>query len=690
MLTPSSSIVADEMRTTAEGAIMAGYSPGTLLVANRGEIALRIIRTATELGFDTVAVYAQDDANCPHVRAATQAVALDGVGPAAYLDQQEMLVAAAATSCTLVHPGYGFLAENAEFAAACAGADLRFVGPDAQLLRLFGDKSSARRAAVAAQVPVLTATGGAATTAQIREFFGEQPRGIMIKALAGGGGRGMRAVRAEVELDEAYRACAAEAQLAFGRPELFAEALYERARHIEVQIVAAAGADGASVALALGDRDCSVQRRHQKLIEVAPAQQLDAAVRRGLHEAAARLCAEVDYRGLATVEFLASAEGFVFLEVNPRLQVEHTITEEVTGVDLVAVQLGIAQGAKLAELGLPEGITATVAGVSGPVAAARGTAIQVRVNMETVRADGSVLPAAGTLTAFTPPTGPGVRVDTFGVPGLTPSPRYDSLLAKVIVHTPADFGAAARKADTALADFVIDGMATSIPLLRAVLSENDFRAGMVHTSWLGERIADLAVAPEPAPLQVDTDAEPVRAQLGGIVIAVAAEGAEVAGGAQLVVLEAMKMQHVLAAPADVLVVRTLVAAGQNVGAGEPPGPAASQRHSDRHKGVPGRSGRRATRPRRDPDPPRSHPRRGACGRGVQAAQARSAHRAGEHHRPRRCRQLRRVRAAGARGATQQAQRARPHREHPGRWTHRWYRDHWRRPIRLGGRGGAVV
>jgi len=274
MLTPTSSI----------GAAV------TLLVANRGEIALRIIRTATERGISTVAVYAEDDADCPHVRAATRAVALAGAGPAAYLDQHAML--AAAVGCSLVHPGYGFLAENVEFAQACADAGLTFVGPSAELLELFGDKSAARRAAVAAGVPVLAATDGASTLDAVREFFAAQPGGVMIKALGGGGGRGMRAVRRAAELDDAYRACAAEAQLAFGRPELFAEALSERARHIEVQIVAAPGADGQVVSLGLGDRDCSVQRRHQKLIEVASAQHLDDGLRRQLHRAAARLCAE--------------------------------------------------------------------------------------------------------------------------------------------------------------------------------------------------------------------------------------------------------------------------------------------------------------------------------------------------------------------------------------------------------------
>jgi acetyl/propionyl-CoA carboxylase alpha subunit/acetyl-CoA carboxylase carboxyltransferase component len=547
-----------------------------LLIANRGEIALRIIRTASELGLGTVAVYAEDDADSPHVHAAGEAIGLHGSGPAAYLDHAAILSAAKESGADLIHPGYGFLSEKTEFARACAAAGYTFVGPDATALELFGNKSSARRAAVAADVAVLAATDGPSSVEDIRTFAATQDGSIVIKALAGGGGRGMRIVRGADQIDDAYRQCAAEAELGFGDRSLFAEAHLADARHIEVQIVAAS-LGPASRALALGDRDCSIQRRHQKLIEIAPAQGISEPLRRELHSAAARLCARADYRGLATVEFLVAGDRFVFLEVNPRIQVEHTITEETTGLDLVATQLAIARGATFDELALPAGISADGAEVRGEPAIARGIAIQARVNMETLAGDGTISPTAGTLTVFSPPTGPGVRVDTHGGPGLTLSPRYDSLLAKVITHVrEPSLPAALRKAQTALAEFRIEGIRTNIALLREVLSSSQLQSGSVTTGFLDENLAGFASAaqarrPETrfATVELHAGEEVARAQLAGTVVEIAPEGAEIAAGAQLVVLEAMKMQHVLAAPDAVRTVRTLVAPGQVVGTGDP-------------------------------------------------------------------------------------------------------------------------
>lgn len=544
----------------------------TLLVANRGEIALRIIRTATELDIGTVAVYAEDDADSPHVHAADEAIGLAGTGPAAYLDHVSMLAAAKQCGAELIHPGYGFLSENPEFARACAAAGYTFVGPDADALELFGNKSAARRAAAEAGIPVLAATDGPSSVEEIREFAAEQPHGIVIKALAGGGGRGMRIVRSTSQIDDAYRQCAAEAQLGFGDPAVFAEALLDDARHIEVQVVATP-----QRALALGDRDCSIQRRYQKLVEIAPAQGVSTALRRDLHRAAAMLCARVGYRGLATVEFLVAGEQFAFLEVNPRIQVEHTVTEEVTGINLVAVQLAIARGASFRQLRLPAGIVADGADVTGAPAAVRGIAIQTRVNMETIDADGSVVPTAGTLTVFSPPSGPGVRVDTYGRPGLTPSPRYDSLLAKVITHVRgSSFPAAVRKAQTALAEFGIEGIRTNIGFLREVLSHNQVQTGVVTTRFVDENLSNLATAAMShhseariAPLELYPGEEVLRAQLAGTVAEVAPEGAELTAGQQVVVLEAMKMQHVLAAPDALRTVRNLVSPGQVVGTGDP-------------------------------------------------------------------------------------------------------------------------
>jgi acetyl/propionyl-CoA carboxylase alpha subunit/acetyl-CoA carboxylase carboxyltransferase component len=543
-----------------------------LLIANRGEIALRIIRTATELEFATVAVYAEDDADNPHVHAADEAIALPGAGPAAYLDHAAILAAAKDSGAELIHPGYGFLSEHPGFAQACAAAGYTFVGPDVAALELFGNKSAARRAATAAGVPVLPATDGPSSVDDIRAFAAAHDGAIVIKALAGGGGRGMRMVHGADQIDDAYRRCAAEAQLGFGNPALFAEAHLADARHIEVQIVATP-----SRALALGDRDCSIQRRHQKLVEIAPAQGISPALRRELHRAAARLCAQADYRGIATVEFLVTGEQFVFLEVNPRIQVEHTVTEEVTGVDLVAVQLRIAQGASFHQLRLPAGIVADGDEVVGALAAVRGIAIQTRVNMETMEADGSVLPAAGTLTVFSPPSGPGVRVDTFGRPGLTPSPRYDSLLAKVITRVRgSSFSAAVRKAQTALDEFGIEGIRTNAGFLREVLSHSNIHTGLVTTDFIDDNLSAFVVAaqsrrhePRLAPLELYPGEEVLRAQLAGTVIEVAAERAEFPAGAPLAVLEAMKMQHVLSAPDAVRTVRALVTAGEVIGTGDP-------------------------------------------------------------------------------------------------------------------------
>ncbi|POX83473.1 carbamoyl-phosphate-synthetase [Mycobacterium kansasii] len=545
----------------------------SLLIANRGEIALRIIRTATELDIPTVAVYAADDADSPHVHAADQAIALPGNGIDAYLDAAAILAAAQASGAELVHPGYGFLSENPEFARACAGAGYTFVGPDAEVLEVVGNKSAARAAAVTAGLPVLAATQGPSSLGDIRDFFAAQVGGaIMIKALAGGGGRGMRKVTGAGQIDDAYRQCAAEAQLAFGNPAVFAEAYLGAARHLEVQVVGQP-----PHALALGDRDCSIQRRYQKLVEIAPAQGLSDDLRRSLHRAATLLCAGVGLRGLATVEFLVSAEEFVFLEVNPRIQVEHTVTEEVTGLDLVALQLAIAGGASYGELGLPAGISCEATTVTGDLAAARGIAIQTRVNAETMAAAGSVLPAAGTLTVFSPPSGPGVRVDTYGRVGLSVSPRYDSLLAKVITHiSGSSFAAAVRKARTALSEFSIEGVATNLALLQELLSDNKVQSGIVRTSFVDEKLPGLAAAALSHPhahrvaaVELYPGEEALRAQLAGTVVDIAPEGTELGADGQLVVLEAMKMQHVLAAPDALRTVRNLVSPGQVVATGDP-------------------------------------------------------------------------------------------------------------------------
>lgn len=394
-----------------------------VLIANRGEVAVRIERAVSALGWQSVAVYAPDDAGSLHVRRADEAVALSGRGAAAYLDGAALLRVAQEHAATHVHPGYGFLSENADFARACAQAGLVFVGPDPDTLDLFGDKSRARGLAQRLGVPVIPGTDGATTLEEAAAFMQAQGGApVMLKACSGGGGRGMRVVRQAGDLAAAFEQASREARLAVGQGDLYAERLIERARHIEVQVAG----DGQSVTH-LWERDCTVQRRHQKLLEFAPAPHLPQAVRTALIGAALQLAQEVKYRCLGTFEFLVTPGGdFYFIEANPRLQVEHTVTEEWCGTDLVTAQLRLAAGETLTAVGL-----ATQPADAAPPP---GQAVQARVNMETLGADGQVHVGGGQVQTFTPPGGPGVRVDTFVTTGLTPSPQYDALLAKVVVH----------------------------------------------------------------------------------------------------------------------------------------------------------------------------------------------------------------------------------------------------------------
>lgn len=554
-------------------------SSSTVLVANRGEIALRILRTADEMGYRTVAVYAADDRDSPHVAAATTAAELPGVGVAAYLDGDAIVAAAVAGGADLVHPGYGFLSEDAAFAARCADAGLVFVGPEPDVLRTFGDKAAARDAAVDAGLPVLEASASGVTVEDVAEFLASHPDGIMLKAVAGGGGRGIRPVRAAEEIATAFRECGAEALAAFGDGDLYVERMLPRARHIEVQVVGAADTDGRRRSVALGDRDCSVQRRRQKMIETAPAQGLSDRLRDDLHSAATQLCARSGLRGLATVEFLVSDDTFVFLEVNPRIQVEHTVTEAVTGLDLVELSLRIARGAGADDLSLPDAVSTVGSETSGAVIATSGHAMQLRVNAETTDGTGITHPSIGALTVFSPPAGPGVRVDTYGVAGLRIGPRYDSLLAKVVVHTrAAQPDALRRKADAALSDFVVEGVRTNIGLLRNVLLHKQFADGPVTTDFVDRAIAEL-VEPSEVVSPVGAQASDahgvlapgerlITAGVTGVVVDIAAAGSDVGARAPLALLEAMKMHHEVAIGDRASVERVLVDVGDAVGVGD--------------------------------------------------------------------------------------------------------------------------
>ncbi len=532
-----------------------------LLIANRGEIAIRIARAANDLGIATVAIYSEDDAQSLHVKRADEARALPGSGPAAYLDIEAVVAAARAAKCDALHPGYGFLSENADFARACDKAGITFVGPSPDVLSVFGDKARARALAQRFGVPVMPGTEGPTSLDAAREFLSKRGKGgaIIVKAIAGGGGRGMRVVTGPEQLEEAYARAQSEARASFGNDAVYVEAFMPRARHIEVQVAG----DG-KTASHLYERDCTLQRRHQKIIEIAPAPNLDPDLRRQLCDAAVWLADDVRLKGLATFEFLVDpkparhASAFAFIEANPRLQVEHTVTEEVTGIDLVAVQIQLASGRTLRDLDLKQ----------DEIPEPRGTAIQLRINMEKMTADGTVKPAGGTLKRFSPPAGPGVRVDTYGYEGYTTNPGFDPLLAKLIVHAP-DYPLAVARARRALAEFAIAGVATNMGFLDALLADPEAAPGNASTRYVEENVKALVekaeqwepssievAAPDAAPASrpvaaatpapEGTVAVPVP-MLGKVVSVDVKPGDIVRKGASVGVLEAMKMEHLIGA-----------------------------------------------------------------------------------------------------------------------------------------------
>ena len=462
-----------------------------LLVANRGEIAIRIIRAAAELNVPTVAISPGDDAGSLHTGKADEAVSLEGSGIAAYLDIEQIIAVARASGCDAIHPGYGFLAENAELARRCSEEGLTFIGPRVETLELFGDKARARIAAAAVDVPIIRGLDHAVSADEAIAFFDElgDSRGMIIKAVAGGGGRGSRVVMSADEVVTTYDRCRAEAEAAFGVGDLYVEEFMQPARHVEVQILG----DVHGAIAHLGERECSCQRHFQKIIEVAPAPGLNDDLRARIIDDALRLAGSVGYSNAGTFEFLVDVSGngsgsekdqpFAFIETNARLQVEHTVTEEVTGVDIVQAQIRLADGATIAELGLD----------SPPVS--RGYAIQARVCMESVRQDGSIHPSSGTLTAYEAPSGPGVRTDGFGYGGYETSLLFDSLLAKVIGHSPSsNFADAIARTSRALSEFRIEGVDTNIRFLQGILAHEDFATGTIHTRFVDDEMNTLATA----------------------------------------------------------------------------------------------------------------------------------------------------------------------------------------------------
>ena len=574
-----------------------------VLVANRGEIAVRVIRAAKDAGLPSVAVYAEPDADAPHVRLADEAFALGGqTSGESYLDFAKILDAAQKSGANAIHPGYGFLSENADFAQAVIDAGLIWIGPSPQSIRDLGDKVTARHIAARAQAPLVPGTPDPVKDAdEVVAFAQEYGLPIAIKAAFGGGGRGMKVARTIEEIPELFESATREAVAAFGRGECFVERYLDQPRHVEAQVIA----DQHGNVVVAGTRDCSLQRRYQKLVEEAPAPFLTDAQRKEIHESAKRICKEAHYHGAGTVEYLVGQDGLIsFLEVNTRLQVEHPVTEETAGIDLVRQQFRIANGDKLDLSEDP---------------APRGHAIEFRINGED--AGRGFLPAPGPVSLFHPPSGPGVRVDSGVETGSVIGGQFDSMLAKLIVHG-ATREEALERSRRALDEFKVEGLATVIPFHRAVVSDPAFIGDgdgfSVHTRWIetewentiepftgvepldeeetlprqtvvvevgGRRVevslpGDLAlgngavaagagvIRKKPKPRKRGAHAgaaasgDAVTAPMQGTVVKVAVEeGQEVAAGDLVVVLEAMKMENPVTAHKDGTITGLAVEAG---------------------------------------------------------------------------------------------------------------------------------
>lgn len=540
-----------------------------VLIANRGEIAVRIARTLLDLGLEAVMVGPAGPTVEPHMAAGSACEYLAGQGVQAYLNGADLIDIARRARCDALHPGYGFLSENAAFAQQVLDAGLIFIGPRPKSLAILGDKAKARSLASAIGVPILAGTPGGIDLQRAQDFMAGLPADtpVMVKAVAGGGGRGMRIVRAKADLADAFARCASEAASAFGNGALYLEQLMDRVRHIEVQVAG----DSSGAVIHLWERDCSLQRRQQKILEIAPAPGLPNKLAQRLYQAAIAIARSVDYVNLGTIEFLVDvkADSFVFLEANPRLQVEHTITEAITGLDLVGLQISLAQGGLLADLGLTQ----------AEVPAPKGFAMQARITAEATSAQGEFRAGTGTISAFLPPIGLGMRTDSACAVGQVIDPTFDPLLAKQIVHHRSqDFLAAQRRMIRALDEFVLDGVPTNRLFLRALAAREELVRAAYDTGFVEAHAAILAhdaraqISDQPtraAAIVIPSGAVPISAPMAGkIGLINVAAGQQVTASQLLVVLEAMKMEHVIEAGKAGRIDEILVAPGAIVDEGQ--------------------------------------------------------------------------------------------------------------------------
>jgi len=440
-----------------------------ILIANRGEIALRIIRACKELEIKTVAIFSEVDKDGVWVQKADNSFAISGDPVEAYLDYKNLINIAMKTRCDAIHPGYGFLSESAEFAKACEENDIIFIGPKAEHIALFGDKMASKTAVKKVGVPVLEGTVEPVVDAKDGErIASEIGFPVIIKAAFGGGGRGMRIVYNANEFQELFESATNEAIKYFGKGEVFIEKFVQNPRHIEVQIVA----DKYGNVVHLGERDCSIQRRHQKVVEIAPSPRLNDATRKKLCETAVNAVKEIGYENVGTVEFLVDDnDDFYFIEMNTRVQVEHPVTEIISGVDIIQRMIEIAGGDKLK--------------YKQEEILIRGYAIEFRINAENPQ--NNFMPAVGTITNYMAPGGPGVRLDTSVYAGYTIPPNYDSMVGKLIVYA-LEWDGVVKKAARALDEFFIDGVVTNIPLHKAIVADSDFKAGKFDTSYLEKKL----------------------------------------------------------------------------------------------------------------------------------------------------------------------------------------------------------